>query len=156
MVSTESDIKHGNQRNSIMTTTVNKTNIVDKIFTETYDKVSVLIPYSKEWENGTGYFDDAVNVPLEPGVFGKSETPEGKRRLLMCGTRFGTIVVFDRFSGPEHRVFVSNAPSSHLIDSLLPSGAIGERAMAVFTGGWDPENNIGNLIEDICNEVVKQ
>ena len=150
MVSTESDIKHGNQRNSIMTTT----NIVDKIFTEAFE-AAASIDFNPEWANGTGYYDTAVYEPLEIAEVRKTIT-DNDRRMLLIGTRFGTVVVFDRYSGPDHRVFVSNTPRNVLIDTLVPSGAIGERAMAIITGGWSPSDNIGKLIESIYNNDTKK
>jgi hypothetical protein len=129
------------------------TNIVDKIFTEAFE-AAVLIEFNPDWANGTGYYDNAVSEKLEIAEVRKTIT-SNDRRMLLIGTRYGTIVVFDRYSGPEHRVFVSNTPRSTLIDTLVPSGAIGERAMAIITGGWSPSNNIGKLIETIMNDVKR-
>lgn len=127
-------------------------NIVNQMFTQVYE-ISPLIEFNSEWSNGTGYYDNAVKmVDLEPGETAKSFDARTNRRILMCGTRFGSVVVFDRFSNSDREIFVSNLPNSKLINELIPSGSMGERHMSVFTGGWNLRDNIGFMIEKIAKE----
>lgn len=57
------------------------------------------IPYSAEWENGTGYLNglmDEALPELEEGEIARSITEKG-RRILVVKTCFGNVVLFERF-----------------------------------------------------------
>lgn len=74
------------------------------------------LTFQESWNNGTGYFDGAVraDLGLEPGQMTSSWTGEvNNRRLLIVGTRFGNVVVFERYTAKgEDRCdkFCINAP----------------------------------------------
>jgi len=65
-------------------------------FSEAWEVCETRIDYNPEWENGTGYLDNAVDLSIEGGGVAFSQTTDG-RRILLIGTDFGTIVVFDRY-----------------------------------------------------------
>lgn len=131
-------------------------NIVNKIFSGIYNRCEVEVPFDPKWNNGTGYYDHLVKENfLKPrGTILKCLDPETKRRILIVTTRFGNVVVFDRFSQignswDDQGVFVSNVPRSATIYELIPPGAMGERSMVVALGG---RRNIGQLLEEFSLE----
>lgn len=114
------------------------------------------ITYNPAWGNGTGYFDHAVELAeLEIGEVRKCRD-SNDRRLLLVGTRFGTIVVFDRFINQvAGGVYVINAPRSELIDLAINScGGLGESDMVRILGSWGMiDQNIGHRIEAVAKEL---
>lgn len=126
-------------------------NAPGRIFTEAFEnlqKLEEVIVFNPSWANGTGYFDGAVNEPLQPGKIKATNDPS-MRRLILIGTRFGTIVVFDRFSNQtDNGVFVTNAPNNSIIDLAVSGSSVGETEMLVLLGGWGMvKENIGTQIE---------
>ena len=126
--------------------------VPNRIFTKAYEAITTTIAYNSRWENGTGYFDDAVNgsaaPALKPQEIVKSIDPHG-RRIIIIGTRLGNMVVFDRYSDWETKpVFVYNC-SKELEQLRLISGRIlGESSMLLVVGSWgNSKDNIGKHIE---------
>lgn len=73
------------------------------------------IDYNPKWANGTGYFDNAVDgdeaLKLAEGQIIASTTLAGNdRKLVIVGTRFGNVVVFQRYTKNEG-VYTFNAPT---------------------------------------------
>ncbi len=132
--------------------------IQGRIFTDAYNSIFSVIPYDKAWSNTTGYFDYLVDlVKLAPGKIAKSMDPN-MRRMILIGTRFGTIVVFDRYSGQiENGVWVCNRPHSKVIDSLTSGTSIGQGEMVTLLGSWgNLNNNIGSTIEKMAAELLAE
>ncbi|QXN70445.1 hypothetical protein AGENTSMITH_39 [Bacillus phage vB_BspM_AgentSmith] len=67
-----------------------------------------------EWDNGTGYLDNAVKGDYAPilkvGQSCSSVVSLG-RLAVMVGTVYGNIVVFQRYPGDVRPYVVSNVPS---------------------------------------------
>ena len=130
-----------------------------KIFNKAFNSDEIEdIPFNPEWCNGTGYFDWSVEGSEAPGLtigqMVKSKDENG-RRMILIGTRFGNVVVFDRFVKQEDDgVWVFNAPRSKTIKTLIDSSAVGERDMITLLGSWgDFTQNIGFEIEKIAKEL---
>lgn len=127
-----------------------ESNSVGRIFESAFNDVEVEeIEYDQNWGNATGYFDYATEVSLSPGEIRKTQD-ETNRRLILIGTRFGTVVVFDRFSGQTNGgVYVSNIPGNNeLISALVPLSAIAPLGMINILGARDHiTDNIGVKIE---------
>ena len=131
----------------------NYSNLPGKIFQRVFSEIQSEVPFDASWANGTGYLDDAVSYPLPPGEMVKTTDNYG-RRVILIGTRFGTVVVFDRFKGQtDGGVYVSNRPRSTTIDSLMTGTAIGGGEMACVLGDFCP--NIGETIEGIYAELTR-
>lgn len=84
-------------------------------FTYAYDGLSAVIPFNPKWANGTGYYDNAVDgdeaPKLEVGQIVKCFTPApNNRRMILIGTQFGNVVLFDRFTDADKGIVVHNAP----------------------------------------------
>jgi hypothetical protein len=74
------------------------------------------IPYDSSWENGTGYFDGAVNYQLEVGKVAATVDPNN-RSILLIGTRWGSVVIFYRYENNTGPV-VKNYPKSRKLRDL--------------------------------------
>ena len=131
-------------------------NAVGTIFTERYNQVTTVIDFDPKWANGTGYYDHAVEkVDLKPGEMAKSFDAGTSRRIILVGTRFGCVVVFDRYSNQgEGGVYVTNEPNEFVVKQFVPSGSIGEHSMYVLLGSWGIETNLGKTIEKMAKELA--
>lgn len=132
-------------------------NSVGTTFTERYNEVTKEIEFDPKWANGTGYYDHAVKmVKLEPGEVAKSFDAGTGRRLIFIGTRFGTIVAFDRYSNQsENGVYTTNEPDCFTIKQfLLQNGSLDDRAIRTLLGYWDIKNNLGVVIQKIAEEMA--
>ena len=134
-------------------------NAQGRIFQRTFNTAEVKeIPFNEGWCNGTGYFDKAVKGQEAPvltiGEMVRSRDGFG-RRLIIIGTRFGNVVVFDRFTDQiDNGVWVVNHPSCEMIKMMVDNGAVGERDMITLLGSWgNLKNNIGFEIEKISKEL---
>lgn len=79
------------------------------LFLRTYKEIEITIPYTHDWDNGTGYLDYAVKAKLETENKAKTEDEFG-RKIILIPTELGNIVVFERYA-PSHgpRILVANA-----------------------------------------------
>ena len=110
------------------------------------------VPFRIEWANGTGYFDGAVkdDLGLAPGeLAASSATGEDKRRIIFVGTRFGNVVIFERYTpkedGNENIVVVVNRPSK--LSRFVKNGAMSTEHFEELTGCGIFSWNIGVDIE---------
>lgn len=108
------------------------------------------VPYNPEWKHGD-YFNGACAVELKPGEIVTS-TVEGRdaRRLLMIGTRVGTIVIFERYTPNNGSAFVlvSNA-CVELRRTVIQSGQIEETLFSQLVTNYNPADNIGSRLETL-------
>lgn len=105
------------------------------------------VAYDPAWGNGTGYFDNAVDlVKLSPGETACSADPKG-RRILFIGTRFGSVVVFQRL--PNTSILAVNRPAK-IARMFVLSNRIDEESGYLVFGSF---NNIGKRIEAFFNEA---
>ena len=122
------------------------------------------IPYSKDWENGTGYFDGAVfgeDAPVIPAGELVKSVSTGGRKIVMVGTRFGNIVLFERYTDEENNVVVTNQPQEieKLFGCLVLNGncSVSSQGIAHLTGlNFDEgsnycykNTNVGKLVENL-------
>ncbi len=125
------------------------------IFMEMFDKIETAVDFNAAWNNGTDYFNGAVDGDDAPvvaaGAMVKSTSLKG-RKILIIGTRFGNVVIFQRYSDRDD-VFVSNVPDA--VTKLMMGSTIGtrlsEQDIGFLTGmPWftEPEN-IGYKIENL-------
>ena len=123
-----------------------------RIFNTAFNDSELLeCEFDQAWCNGTGYFDSAVYVNLQPAEMRKCRDEHG-RRIILIGTRFKAIVVFDRFKGQEDDgVYVTNFKTNDLLGILLSGSSVGEQEMITLMGHWGLlQDNIGAKIERIA------
>jgi len=133
------------------------------VFATAFATISKEIEYNAAWENGTGYLDHicsgAAAPALKPAEIVKTIDPNG-RRIIVIGTRFGNVAVFDRYAprAGNSSTFVTNAPEGKKIFKFLLSGsAVGEHEMINLLGGWsDIDDNLGRKIEDIIAVLTEE
>lgn len=135
--------------------TTKQNNAPGRIFTEAFTKIEKEINYSSDWQNGTAYFDNAVEGEFAPklneGEIAKFTDQHG-RRAIIIGTFYGNVLVFDRYANQnEGGVYVTNAPVGPVFTALIPSGAVSDSKMLLILGGWGDYNddNIGCTIRRI-------
>jgi hypothetical protein len=113
------------------------------------------VPFDPKWNNATDYMDGAVDAKLDlaQGDIVASYTGlENRRRLIIVGTVFGNVVIFDRYTDntdKEFPVFVINAPYPLRQLGLLKEGHQNEEQVLAIVG--DPqyplnEPNIGQRL----------
>lgn len=102
-------------------------------FNQAYESILSTIDFDPAWKNATGYLDAAVeaDLGLKPGALTKFVDDFG-RRAIVIGTRFGNVVVFERYSpkGEERsNIWVHNSPTrvrSLVGTSNIPDYHIGQ------------------------------
>lgn len=89
-------------------------------FEEAYARVEEVVEFDERAHNGTGYLDGLVylDLGLKPGQCVKTQDENG-RKVLIQGSSWGNIVVFQRYQPDEngYSPIVSNAPDQ--VASLL-------------------------------------
>jgi hypothetical protein len=107
------------------------------------------IPYNPKWENGTGYFDNAVTGADAPMLL-EGELVSARaiddRDLIIIGTVFGNVVVFQRY-GSRRDVFSFNAPGEikNILQPFL-TGKLSSSAMSSIVGENHGFSNIGERL----------
>ncbi|MBN22683.1 MAG: hypothetical protein CL678_15470 [Bdellovibrionaceae bacterium] len=115
----------------------------------------VKIEFDPKWRNGTGYYNDATTVPLEPGVIAVSQEPDpNNRRIILVGTSVGTAVAFERYTPGIGQPFVvvSNVPNA--LRHIVVSGSMSADAFDLHFG--ETYHNVGHIVNDVVNEYIKR
>ena len=123
-------------------------------FEKRFNAIQTFIPFKPEWHNGTGYFDALTRYPLQPGDIAKSRDENG-RRIILMGTRFGTVAVFDRYNDQTNGgTYVVNYRTNPLLKLILGDGAItGDTMIELF---WRKNQHIHHIIEEIAEHFVME
>lgn len=89
-------------------------------FMKSWNKIQGTIEFNPKWMNDTDYLDHAVkgeHAPkMHPGQMMKSQFPDSNRHIILIGTNFGNVVVFERFPDGNGDVIVSNHP--HALEQI--------------------------------------
>lgn len=108
------------------------------------------IAFNEKWANGTGYFDHSVrgvNAPVLTEGEMVSSTSTDNRKIVIVGTRFGNVLVFQRYSDGEKDIYVCNIPIEvkKFFNGLFPTGALTEGTVIALLGEYSHsfESNIG-------------
>ncbi len=130
-------------------------------FSRAFDRISNVVEFNEEWNNGTGYMDNLVHSgpKLSAGEQVKCTTPNN-RRVIITGSPVGNIAVFERYSavdkidqGTERSsVIVYNAPDP--LRGLLGGTSLdeGQVMLALGTPGND---NLGAMVKRIVDTATK-
>lgn len=97
-----------------------------------------------EDSNGTGYYDGLVLRSLRKpvGSILRAITPgANNRRMLVVVTPVGNVVIFERFTGGDKGVLVSNVPLT--LRHMLNDGSVKLDMLNVALGGEYGTPNIG-------------
>lgn len=116
------------------------------------------IRYSDKWASATGYYDNAVDGGDHPrlaaGQVVRALSPlPNDRRLIIVGTCFGNVVLFERFTGGKSGVITKNWSThfSRAMGSMFGSGAMSHDDIVKLAG--DPTQydhvNIGQFMANM-------
>lgn len=131
-------------------------NAQGRIFNECFLSIHKLVPFESGWANNPNYFGNIVEFNLPAGEMVKSMTDNG-RRIILIGTRFGTVAVFDARSGQiDGGEYCIDRPRSICLDYLIGKKKIvGQGSMAHILGAWgNYGKNIGRQLELIAEELA--
>lgn len=136
-------------------------NVSGRTFYECLAKIKNYVEFDTVWSNGTGYYDGACKVEIPEGTWCWSLDAVTNRFLILIGTRFGTVVVFERYQhGSKTPVIVSNTPRKGYVIWQMAglNGQLNERVLLHTLG--DPEfpsaySNIGIQIEQMSQLFLK-
>ena len=136
-------------------------NVSGRVFYSCLAKINNKVPFDHAWSNGTGYFDNATKIEVPIGSWNWSHDPRTNRYLILIGTRFGTVTVFERYThGGKAPVIVSNCPKKGYTVWQLAGlhGQLNERVLVNTLG--DPEfpsvaQNIGMTVESLYRLFLK-
>jgi hypothetical protein len=136
---------------------MNQEKTMSNEFTRAFDGIEATVEFNPKWTNGTGYYNKAVDGDQAPsltvGQIVKCATPApNNRRMILIGTQFGNVVLFDRFTNAERGVVVHNAPDEVKtlvggMSSDLSDGTIRHLVGDVYRG--TSHNNIGYKIKKV-------
>ena len=95
-------------------TEVTSNNSLDQfeMFHKLFNATKKELPYSQEWENGTGYFDGVTNDESLDGIshgLYKSIDPSGRAMVIVISDH-NPVVFFERFTNPLMKKIVINVP----------------------------------------------
>ena len=132
-----------------------------RVFYDCLEKITETVQFDPSWSNDTGYYDGAVKAPVLVGKWIWCHDRTTNRYLILIGTRFGTIAVFERYThGSKTPVFVCNTPRKGYVvwQSAGLNSQLGERVLTHVLG--DPEfptiaPNIGMTIETMSRLFLK-
>lgn len=126
-------------------------------FINTFKQITTVIAFDPKWANGTGYLDHAVkaDLGLRPGDIAKS-TDNDDRRIIFIGTRFGNVVLFERYSPTKTTLsfkVVGNYPSAlrgFYAGSMGIGTALTDEGLEHLVDKSAPDKyNIGTALEEL-------
>jgi len=121
---------------------------------ELWNRIEDRLEFNPKWSNGTDYLDHAVTgdeaPKLEIGAFAKFQIPKPDGRYgVMLGSRFGNIVLFERYSGGKHGVVVRNMHQK-IEDVLCLDKAVSR--IDFLSHFWWANDNIALAIEGLFED----
>lgn len=121
-------------------------------FHTAFQAISLEVEFKMDWKNGTGYFQCDKVDRITEGDRAKCVDDHG-RRMILIGTRVGTIVLFERHN-TNTGVIVANVPED-LASVFDLSGALTHEKIDFITGGRDGYMNINSRIEKMFKTVAE-
>ena len=122
-------------------------------FNAAYDRISNAVEFNPSWKNGTGYLDNAVH---DKSIEVASTTIDDfGRKVIIVPTPVGNVVVFERFSGGDRGIIVSNAPRqvASLGAGLDLHSSLGDNELEFYLGTEWGTSHIGQRIDDLLKLV---
>jgi hypothetical protein len=120
-------------------------------FDEEFNAITNSVLFDTKWNNGTGYLNGAVHADLHLKSGDRAKTIDDfGRKVILIGTDFGNIVVFERHSN-QSGIIVSNMPLELKRSGLMPrDGALGMDDLKTLIGwsgqGRFDSDNIGSKL----------
>lgn len=121
---------------------------VQQSFERAFESVDKVV-YDAEWRQGD-YFNGACNAKLDPGqIVGSTVPGQDGRRMILIGTRCGTMAVFERYSPNVGQPFVLVSNSSAALRFILESGSMDDSAFNRVVNPYNVADNVGSRLERI-------
>lgn len=128
---------------------------IEKAFEYSLLKIKESVAFNPEWRSDNGYFENAINFPVECGKVVKSVCSFSDRRLILVGTPLGTVVVFERFAPKTGQKFVLIHNSHKDLAPMLGSGGLSMAQFSLVVTSWDIEENIGSYLGKLYGAMQK-
>lgn len=128
---------------------------IEKAFEYALLKIKESVPFDSAWRSENGYFENAMDFPLEPGKVVKSVCEHTERRMIMVGTCLGTVVVFERHAPKMGQKFVLVHNSHKQLALLLGTSALSLAQFSLVLTSWDIQENIGSYLESLFGAMMK-
>lgn len=129
---------------------------IEKAFEYSLIKIKESVPFNPEWRSDNGYFENAINFPLESGKVVKSVCTNSDRRLILVGTPLGTVVVFERFAPKTGQKFVLIHNSHKELAPMLGTSGLSMAQFSLVVTSWDIEENIGSYLNKLYGAMHKR
>ena len=92
-------------------------------FDKVYESTKKKVPYDSKWENGTGYLNGLCNEMLGLKIGEVAKTVDGaERKILMMGTPYGNIVIFQRYTGKDYPIVCNESMGARKVMIATKSG----------------------------------
>lgn len=136
-------------------------NAPGRVFYSCLEKIPESVSFDPSWSNGTGYYDNATKAPVPVSKWVWCHDSITNRHLILIGSRFGTIVIFERYThGSKTPVIVCNVPRKGYVvwQTAGMNSQLGDRVLSHVLG--DPEfptiaPNIGGTVEIMARLFLK-
>lgn len=128
---------------------------IEKAFEYALIKIKDTVPFDPEWRSENGYFENAVDFPLECGKVVKSTCSFSERRLILVGTPLGTVIVFERHSAKTGQTFVLVHNSHKALAPMLGTSGLSMAQFSLIVTNWDIEENIGSYLAKLYGAMHK-
>lgn len=128
---------------------------IEKAFEYALLKIKESVPFNSAWRSENGYFENAMDFPLEAGKVVKSVCTHTERRLILVGTCLGTVVVFERHAPKTGQKFVLVHNSHKQLALLLGTSALSLAQFSLVVTSWDIDENIGSYLDNLYGAMVK-
>jgi hypothetical protein len=132
-----------------------------KIFSARYISLP-FIEFDESWLKENIYYDNIhQNIKLKSGEMVASYDEKNNKRLIIIGTMFGLIVVYDRYANQtnngSYRYNVENCQNK-IFHVILSGGGISTMQMNLLLGKkFDSTNkNIGHVLEEMASTFIKE
>ena len=132
---------------------IKETKMSNTTFSKAFARLENSIPFNPAWKNRTGYLDNAVH---DKSITITSTTIDDfGRKVIIVPTTVGNVVVFERFSGGDRGIIVSNAPRqvASLGAGLDLHGSLGDNELEFYLGTEWGTSHIGQRIDDLLKLV---
>jgi hypothetical protein len=131
----------------------------NNFFKIAYDRSRISSGFRPEWVYTGGDrqldYKGATTMPIPPGVVMRSGDHINNRKLLLIGTRYGTVVVFEAYEHGASEIYLASFPEAFdpkVIRFFHADSSLSKFTLRSLVGGGDRDINIGQFLELASNE----
>jgi hypothetical protein len=122
-----------------------------KNFNRIFDQIDTTLSAETvlKGENGTGYFNGLTLVDFD-GDLAKF-TDRHDRRGIVCKTRLGNIVFFQRRIDGERFAYNAAGALRLIMSAAVPENVLTDDSLSIWIGNFKPTNTMKKIIDEILN-----